>query len=953
MRSPRFPRMSEMSFITAARVRRAMADDWHSLPADAVLRRLDASPLGLNSQEAARRLARFGPNELVQTARVSPLRILLSQFVDVLVIVLIIAAIISAVLGLLQGQSSDLYDAVLIIVIVIMNAILGFVQEYRAERSLEALKNLAAPKAHILREGGIVAVPSRDLVPGDVAVLTAGDRIPPDARLLEVASLRVNEASLTGESLPVSKAVEPQPRDSFLGDRKNMVFMGTTVDGGRGKAVLVETGMATQLGKIAGLVQQETKQETPLQKQLDRLGRQIGVAVLLAAGLIFAIGVLREPGHVELLFLTAVGLSVAAIPEGVPPIVTISLALGLPRMIPRGAPIRKLPAVEALGAASVICSDKTGTLTKGEMNVRALVVGPHEYEAVGEGFDPSGLVRTAGRVASPEAHPGLQRLLECGALCNDAVLKTEGPRWVVEGDPTEGALLVAARRAGMDPEAVRAKWPRVAEIAFTSERKKMSTLHAQMSEPELREILALSEAERLRRLAGVPAVLHVKGAPERILAACSHHVVDGERKPLSEYDRKQYLFRNQELATRALRVIGFAIREFQGEVPLLTEETLEVDLTFLGLAGMMDAPRSDAIDAIRRCKKAGIRVVMITGDHKLTAMAVAREMGILEDGYRALSGEELEKLSDAELVREVERIRVYARVAPEHKMRIVDAWKKAGHIVAMTGDGVNDAPALKRSHLGVAMGITGTDVAKESADMVLTDDNFASIVAAVEEGRGIYENIRKFVAFLLSANAGEVLIMFIATLAIADPNFLPFFAPVQLLWINLVTDGLPALALGVDPYPTDIMDRPPRNPKEGVLSRDILFLIVVVSGILTVGTLGVFFLELREGADATRARTVAFTTIVFFELFLVFAMRSPRQTIWQIGLFTNTKLILAVLASIALQVAVIYTPFLHAVFETEPLTPLDWLETVLISFTAFAFVEVLKVVRHRMKAPAS
>src|SRR5256886_8398712 len=489
MRSPRFPRMSEMSFITAPRVRRAMADDWHSLPADAVLRRLDASPLGLDSQEAARRLARFGPNELVQTARVSPLRILLSQFVDVLVIVLIIAAIISAVLGLLQGQSSDLYDAVLIIVIVIMNAVLGFVQEYRAERSLEALKTLAARKAHILREGGIVAVPSRDLVPGDVAGLTAGDRIPPDARLLEAANLRVNEASLTGESLPVSKAVEPLPPDSFLGDRKNMVFMGTAIDGGPGKAVIVETGMATQLGKIAGLVQQETKSETPLQRQLDRLGRQIGVAVLLAAGLIFLIGVFRDPGHIELLFLTAVGLSVAAIPEGLPAIVTISLALGLQRMIRRRALIRKLPAVEALGAASVICSDKTGTLTKGEMNVRVVVAGTVDYEVIGEGFDPSGVVRTDGQVADLAAHPGLQRVLECGILCNDAVLKREGTRWMVEGDPTEGALLVAARRARMDPDAIRAKWPRVAEIAFTSERKKMSTLHAPLSESQVREIL--------------------------------------------------------------------------------------------------------------------------------------------------------------------------------------------------------------------------------------------------------------------------------------------------------------------------------------------------------------------------------------------------------------------------------------------------------------------------------
>src|SRR2546427_2937696 len=586
------------------------------------------------------------------------------------------------------------------------------------------------------------------------------------------------------------------------------------------------------------------------------------------------------------------------------------------------------------------------------MNVRVLVAGTVEYEEIGEGFNPTGTVRSDGQDANLAAHPGLQRLLECGVLCNDAVLRQGGTRWMVEGDPTEGALLVVARRAGMDPTAIRARWPRVAEIAFTSERKKMSTLHAQLPESELGAVLSLPEGERLRRLEGVPAVLHVKGAPERILAGCSHHIVDAERRPLSEYDRSQYQFRNQELATRALRVIGLAVREFHGELPPLKEDTLEADLTFLGLAGMMDAPRSDAIEAIHRCKKARIRVVMITGDHKLTAMAVAREMGILGEGDLALTGAEIEKMSDADLVREVERIRVYARVAPEHKLRIVDAWKKAGHIVAMTGDGVNDAPALKRSNLGVAMGITGTDVAKESADMVLTDDNFASIVSAIEEGRGIYENIRKFVAFLLSANAGEVLVMFIATLALADPQFLPFFSPVQLLWINLVTDGLPALALGVDPYPTDLMARSPRNPKEGVLSRDILFLIVVVAVILTVGTLGIFFWELAGQADVIRARTVAFTTLVFFELFLVFAIRSPRQTLWSVGPLSNPKLIVAVLASMALQLLVVYTPFLQGPFQTEPLTPRDWLETVLISLTAFAFVEVLKVVRHRIKASA-
>ncbi|HKW42928.1 MAG TPA: HAD-IC family P-type ATPase [Thermoplasmata archaeon] len=932
-----------------------MAHDWHALPAEAVLQSLDASPLGLTTRDARSRLERVGPNELVQASKISPLRILLSQFKDVLVIVLIIAAVISAVLGITRNQTEDLWDAALIVIIVIMNSILGFVQEYRAERSLEALKTLAAPKAHVLREGGPTTIPSRELVPGDILVLTAGDLVPADARLLEVASLRINEASLTGESAPVSKTVEPLPSQAFLGDRKNMVYMGTSVAEGRGKAVVVATGMATELGKIAGLVQQEKKEETPLQRQLDRLGRQIGIAVLAAAGLIFFIGVLRELGgpdlwrHIELLFLTAVGLSVAAIPEGLPAIVTISLALGLQRMIRRHALIRKLPAVEALGAASVICSDKTGTLTKGEMNVRVLFAGGVEYEVRGEGFDPSGEIRAGGQRIGLSAHPDLRRLLECGVLCNDAAVKQGSGRWMVEGDPTEGALIVAAMRAGLDPDVLHTDMPRLAELPFTSERKKMATLHAALSETERTRILAIAEDIRPGELRGKGAVLFVKGAPERILAACAHHIVAGARKPLSEYDRQQYLFRNQEMATRALRVLGFAYREFPDDVPPLREQDLERDLTFLGLCGMMDAPRVDASEAIARCHQAGIRVVMITGDHKLTAMAVAREMGILEEGQRALTGEDLEKVSDDELVREIDRIRVYARVSPEHKMRIVDAWKRAGHIVAMTGDGVNDAPALKRANLGIAMGITGTDVAKEAADMVLTDDNFASIVTAVEEGRGIYENIRKFVAFLLSANAGEVLVMFIATLALADPRFLPFFSPVQLLWINLVTDGLPALALGVDPYPTDTMQRSPRNPKEGVLSRDILFLIVVVGGILTVGTLGIFFWELNDGADDVRARTVAFTTIVFFELFLVFAMRSPRQPIWEVGLFSNWRLIVAVGASMALQAFVIYAPFLQSAFGTEALTAFDWIRTIIISLTAFGVVEVLKLVRRRLR----
>ncbi len=928
-----------------------MSETWHDVDVETLFERQASSPTGLSKGEAAERLVKVGPNELVQTARVSPLRILLEQFTDVLVIILIIAAVISGYLGISRSEPTEVWDAVLITIIVLLNSVLGFIQEFRAEKSLQALKALAAPRAHVVREGEVLAIPSRDLVPGDAVLLAAGDKIPADLRLFEVASFRTNEASLTGESTPVSKATTPLPRDAFLGDRRNMAFMGTTVEGGRGKGLVVATGMTTELGKIAGLVQQETKEETPLQRQLDKLGRQIGLIILGIAAAVFLLMFLKEVdplGKIELLFLTAVGLAVAAIPEGLPAVVTISLALGLQRMIKRHALIRKLPAVEALGSATVICSDKTGTLTKGEMNVRALFVDGKLFDIRGEGFDPTGDIVHADRPVGVEANPDLREALVCGVLCNDAAIRREGERWLCEGDPTEGALVVAAMRAGLDADILRSEQPRVAEIAFTSERKLMSTLHAPLSAQALREILAVSEDRRHLSLAEIGAkMLYVKGAPERVLAACTHHLVDGERRPLTDYDRKQYLFQNQEMATRALRVLGLASRAFPGEVPPIREQGLEEGLTFVGLVGMMDAPRADAVKAIDRCKQAGIQVVMITGDHKLTAMAVAREMGILSSGDRALTGEELDRVPEDELLRDVERVKVYARVSPEHKMRIVDAWRKKGHVVAMTGDGVNDAPALKRSDLGVAMGITGTDVAKESADMVLTDDNFASIVAAVEEGRGIYENIRKFVAYLLSANAGEVLIMLLATLFVVDPNFLPFFTPVQLLWINLVTDGLPALALGVDPYPTDIMDRKPRDPKEGVLSREILFLIVVVATVLTAGTLGIFAWELADGSDPIRTQTVAFTTIVFFELFLVFSIRSPRQTLWQIGLFTNKKLVYAVLVSAALQIMVIYLPFFQTAFHTEELTAFDWVRTIVISFSAYLVVEVFKLVRQR------
>ena len=924
-----------------------MARDWYNLEPGEVLQKLDASPLGLSASEASDRLLRVGPNELVQTTRISPLKILLSQFTDVLVIVLIIAAIISAFLGLSKGESTELLDAALIGVIVILNATLGFFQEYRAERSLQALKALAAPKAHVLRGGEAIMVAAREIVPGDIVLLAAGDRVPADSRLIELASLRTNEASLTGESLPVTKSTEPLSQDTFLADRKNTVYMGTTVEGGRGKAVVVATGMSTELGKIATLVQQETKQETPLSRQLDRLGRQIGIAVLAIAIFVFAINAWRDISQVEVFFLTAVGLSVAAIPEGLPAVVTISLALGLQRMVKRNALVRKLPAVEALGAATVICSDKTGTLTKGEMNVRSILVGETWYEVRGEGFDPSGGIWVDGQPVRLEDHPDFRDLLISGLLCNDAVLRQEGSRWTIDGDATEGALTVAAARAGLDANALRSEWPRVAEIPFTSERKKMSTLHARVSSESLPELLALPEATRAGRLVGVGEKwLYVKGAPERILAACTTQLVNGEGKPLTDYDRKQYVFRNQEMATRALRVLALARRSFPADLPSLEEGAMEQDLTLLGLVGMMDAPRQEATRAVEECKKAGIRVVMITGDHKLTAMAVAREMGILTEGELALTGEELEKISDEDLTRDVERIKVYARVAPEHKVRIIGAWRKKGHVVAMTGDGVNDAPALKRSDLGVAMGITGTDVAKESAYIVLLDDNFASSVAAVEEGRGIYDNMRKFVRYMLSTNSGEVLTIFIATL-IALP--LPLL-PLQILWINLITDGFPALALTVEPKESGLMERKPRDPKAGILSGGIGFHIVWVGTLMTIGSLAMFTWALANRpakADHDEARTLVFYVLTMFQVFHVLAIRVERKSVFTEGFFRNRHLIAAVGLTVAMQLLVIYAAPFQAAFKTYALPWQELLVATLVGSSVFFAVELEKWVRRR------
>ncbi|MFQ6107867.1 MAG: cation-translocating P-type ATPase [Thermoplasmata archaeon] len=903
-----------------------MPEAWWNLSFSETAQRLGTGPEGLSNEEAARRLERYGPNELVETARLSPLKIFLRQFVNLMVIILIIAAIISAAIGTVKDEGAEeIYDAIVIMIIVILNAVFGFVQEHRAERAILALKAMAAPRATALRGGELELIPARELVPGDLILLKTGDRVPADCRLKEESNLRVNEASLTGESVPISKDSSHLEGNVILGDRKNMVHTGTIVESGRAIAVVVATGMETELGNIAGMVQAEPEKRAPLQDKLDRMGKQIAYGVLIACLVVFLVGSIRNADLIGM-FLVAVSLAVAAIPEGLPAVVTISLALGLQRMAKRHALVRNLPAVEALGSATVICSDKTGTLTKGEMNIRRIYADGQTFLVSGEGLEPVGKFYKDNEEIDPRRIPGLRELIVSGILCNDSSMKKEDGHYKIFGDTTEGTLIVLGMRADVDVAGIQRENPRIKDIPFTSERKLMTTINGH-------------DRER---------TAHSKGAPERILEISSMALINGEVVELTDEMRTRILDLNEQWASEAFRVLALAYRPLPPELSEIREETVETDLIFLGMVAMMDLPRRDAIEAIAKSKKAGIKIVMITGDHKLTAEAIARQMKMVEDDYLVVTGVDLEKMSDEELEERVESIAVYARVSPEHKIRIVSALKKRGHVVAMTGDGVNDAPALKKADIGIAMGITGTDVAKESADMVLTDDNFASIVKATEEGRGIYDNIRKFVAYLLSANAGEVLVMFIATLVFADPALLPFLIPIQILWINLVTDGLPALALGVDPIPSDIMERKPRDPEERPINREMFYLIIGVGFIMLIGTLGIFYVERRLGSSIAEARTIAFTTLVMFQLFFVFSVRSPRLPLYRVGFLTNKKLILAVLVSLLLQLIVVYVPQLHPVFETTSLGLLHWVAILLVSSSVLLIIESYKAFRSRM-----
>ncbi|MFA5096372.1 MAG: calcium-transporting P-type ATPase, PMR1-type [Candidatus Omnitrophota bacterium] len=854
---------------------------------------------GLDRKKAEELLARFGPNQLLEKKGISPLAIFLGQFNDFIIWILIAAALVS---GFLQ----EWVDALAIVAIVIVNAVLGFIQEYRAEKSLAALKKLSGANAKVIREAQQEVIPFSGLVPGDLILLEAGDSIPADSRLTWIsANFTALEASLTGESTPVNKTTRAlEEKEVPLADRANMVYMGTSVASGKAKAIVTETGMSTELGKIAGMVQDIGHEPTPLQKKLEEFGKWIVLLCFVLVGLVFLLEWLRGGKLIEV-FLTAVSLAVAAIPEGLPAVVTIALALGVHRMVRRNALIRKLPSVETLGCATVICSDKTGTLTKNEMTVQKVFAGGKLFGVSGIGYQPEGDFLLDKTRIDPSGYPELNDALRCGVLCNGAQLvKNEGGYKIV-GDPTEGALLTAAAKAGIWKEPLEKDFVFIDEIPFDSERKLMTIM---------------------RRHDGRD-VAFVKGAPDVLLGSCVEVKEGSGSRKLSGEDKVAIEKMNSGLALQALRVLALAYKVLDGTDKPAPEE-VEKGLVFIGLVAMIDPPREEVKKAIQECKAAGIRSVMITGDHKNTAVAIARELGIFQEGSLALSGEELDGLNDEQLFQEVKRISVYARVSPEHKLRVVRAWRRHGEVVAMTGDGVNDAPAVKEADIGVAMGITGTDVTKEVSDMVVTDDNFASIVAAVEEGRGIYDNIKKFIHYLLSCNAGEILVMFAASLAGLPLPLLP----IHILWVNLVTDGFPALALGVDPVEPGIMERPPRKPGEAVVTRQRALLMLMQGAFIAFCSLFAFvFVLFIEKEGIGRARTAAFVVLACSQLFHAFNCRSATVSLFKLGVFTNMKLIYAAGLSFTLQMAVVYVPFLQRVFKTEPLGLFDWLLVVGIS----------------------
>jgi Ca2+-transporting ATPase len=910
-------------------------------PASDVVAALKTDPrAGLSDAEAQARLQQYGPNALKPKPPVPAWRRFLAQFQSPLVILLLVATLISFIVWLVEQDESLPFESIAIFAIVLLNAILGYIQEERAGKSVAALMAMSAATASVVRGGQLQRIPATDVVPGDVLQLEEGDTVAADSRLLEVHGLQAAEAPLTGESQPVTKRLEPVDGDVPLGDRLNMVFNGSAITYGRGRAVVTGTGMNTEVGKIAGLLQATKEEPTPLQIEIEKVSKVLGIAVIIIAIITIAAVLLTQPitsvNAIVDALIFGVSLAVAAVPEGLATIMTVVLALGVQRMAQRNAIMRKLSAVETLGSANVICTDKTGTLTKNEMTVRTVITASGRADFGGIGYEPKGEVLHDGEPLEGALRHEVERTLRAATLANNSVLQQRDGRWSIQGDPTEGSLKVASAKLGLRSDALESRFARMAEVPFSSERKMMSTVH--------------DDAEMTDRV-----VIFAKGAPDVLLARCSHERVGEESVSLTEQRRKEILASVDQMASEALRTLGVAYRpEAHQNVNGDVDEGIEHDFTFLGLIGMIDPPRPEAKEAVKVANSAGIRVIMITGDHPRTAQTIASELGIIQHDARVIAGPELNTIDDAQLRHVVKDVSCYARVSPEHKLKIVRALKENGNVAAMTGDGVNDAPALKTADIGVAMGITGTDVSKEAADMVLADDNFASIVAAVEEGRGIFSNIRKFLRYLLSSNIGEVLTMFFGVMLAGflglragegELIVLPLLAT-QILWINLVTDAAPALALGVDPVGRYIMRQKPRSRSQSVIDREMWMGIFFVGAVMAAGTLGVMDLALPggfvgNGGELTHARTMAFTTLVLFQLFNVFNSRSDERSAFS-GLFTNKWLWIAVGISMLMQVAVVHVAFLQTAFGTTDLSLENWLTCAAVASTVIWAREIFK-----------
>lgn len=919
---------------------------WHALSVEESLTELNvAENQGLSQQEAQNRLTQYGLNELKKEKGKSPLRLFFSQFTDVLMIILIIAMTLSLGVGIYDNSFEEIVDAIIIFIIVMASAILGFSQEYRSEKAVEALKKMTAPTALVIRDGKETKVPANQLVPGDIILLYTGDKIPADSRLIEAHNLKAEEAALTGESMSVEKSTAPISENAQLNDRRNMVYTGTIIAYGRAKAAVVNTGMTTEFGKIAQMVQTTKVEETPLERRMASVGKTIGILSLVVAASVAIVGIVVEQRPILDMILWAVSLAVAAVPEALPAIVTGALAIGMYRMTKVNAVVKRLPAVETLGCTSVICSDKTGTMTKGEMTVQRIYTNNTAIKVTGVGYAPEGKFELDNKVITPDDQ--LKELLKIASLCNDSALERdeENKKWNIKGDPTEGALIVTAAKAGLSKQEVDRQEPRIAEIPFSSERKRMTTIHSVDNKK----------------------MAYMKGAPEIVLDKCSHILLNGKVQKLTSEQRNDLQKVTEAMALQALRNLGFAYKELPQNMTTF-DEKIEEDFVFAGIMGMIDPPRNEVKDAIAVCKQAGIRVVMITGDHKLTATAVAKALNLLgeeNDEGKVLTGAELEQMNDQQLFDVVEDIAVYARVAPEHKVRIVSAWKQKDQVVAMTGDGVNDAPALKKADIGIAMGITGTEVSKEAASMVLADDNFASIVKAVREGREIYDNIKKYLTFLLQCNIMEILVMFIAVVSV--PYIANLLSPgsmsesineaaialttVQILWMNLVTDGLPAIALGVDPGDPDLMERKPRKPKESIFTKDVKTFLIATPLITTVLLLSAYFMHspwLNEH-QLLEARTQLLTAMVMIELAIALSSRSLKYPVFKVGVFKNKYLWYAILSSFALQLLILYVPGIQNIFDVRSPELIDWAIAALFAGIVFSVIETGKYIASKRR----